>query len=260
MTHHHPLRRFMAKLDSRDRFHEDEREAILALPGHPVQVQSNRDFVRLGEHTTHACLIVEGLVGRFGQSRQGLRQITSVHIAGDMADLHSVVVPDAKSALQALAVTTILRVPHTALLDVAARFPRLGQAFWRECVIDGAIMSEWVLNVGRRTALASMAHILCEMACRYQGSSASGESVSGEMDYHFAATQQHLGDMLGLTPVHVNRILMELRRQGIVTFRSKRVTIHDWARLVTIGEFEPDYLHLPSGNADCRPERALSFA
>ena len=235
-----PLDHFMQKLDGRMPLEPAERDAILALPGHAIQVASNRDFVRLGEDVTHACLVVEGLVARFSQNRKGERQITALHIAGDMANLHSVVVPEARSALQALCVTTLLKVPHQALREAATKYPRLAAAFWRENVIDGAVLSEWVVNVGRRCALAAMAHILCEMACRYRNA-----EISADMDYDFAATQTHLGDMLGLTPIHVNRKLMELRELNVVTFVHKRVTIHDWAKLITIGEFDPNYLHLP---------------
>ena len=213
MTTDTPLFRFMKKLNARGHLDTDERNAVLALPGHPIQVGNNRDFVRLGECVSHACLVVDGLVGRFGQNREGVRQITSLHIAGDMADLHSVVVPKAKAALQALSVTTILKIPHEALRDAARRFTRLSEAFWRETVIDGSILSEWVFNVGRRSALAAMAHLLCEMACRYRG-----PEPQADMSYDFEATQTHLGDMLGLTPVHVNRTLMELRRRKIATF------------------------------------------
>lgn len=250
MTTDTPLFRFMKKLDARGELDAPERAAILALPGHPIQVGTNRDFVGLGECVTHACLIVDGLAGRFGQNREGVRQITALHIAGDMADIHSVVVPKAKTALQALSITTILKVPHEALRDAARRFPRLASAFWRETVIDGSILSEWVVNVGRRNALAAMAHLLCEMACRYKG-----KEPDGDMSYDFAATQIHLGDMLGLTPVHVNRTLMELRRMKLATFVRKRVTIHDWKQLARIGEFDPDYLHLDASVKACRAEQ-----
>jgi CRP-like cAMP-binding protein len=240
-----PLEPFVQKLERRNRLGPGERAALLALPGHSMQVAPNRDFVRLDEVVTHSCLIVKGLVARFGQNRDGIRQITLLHIPGEMADLHSVVVPKASSALQALSVSTILKIPHSALRDVAYGFPRLAEAFWRECVIDGSLLAEWVVNVGRRSALSAMAHVLCEMACR----SLRGEPADG-MSYDFPATQTHLGDMLGVTPVHVNRTLMELRRMGVATFARKRVTVHDWRELVRIGDFDATYLHLdPQGEA-----------
>ncbi|MEA3039211.1 MAG: hypothetical protein QOE79_1724, partial [Sphingomonadales bacterium] len=158
-----PLQPFLNKLVSRSNLNDAEQRAILALPARPDQIQTNRDFVRQGERVHHACFVVAGLVGRFGQNRDGSRQITAIHIPTDMVDLHSVVAPDACSALQALSVTTILRVPHEALREAARRYPAIAEAFWRECVVDAAVLAEWVVNVGRRDARSRLAHLICEI-------------------------------------------------------------------------------------------------
>lgn len=234
-----PLQPFLDKLVSRSTLGAAERRAILDLPARPAQISTNRDFVRLGERTDHACFVVAGLVGRFGQNRHGGRQITAVHIPADMVDLHSVVAPDACSTLQALAVTTILRVPHGALRDAARRHPAIAEAFWRECVVDAAVLAEWVVNVGRRDARARLAHLLCEISCRTEGSGGKHGSV-----IPFPATQAHLADMTGLTPVHVNRMLQSLRKDGIVGLKARQIHLWDWDRLTEIGEFDADYLRL----------------
>ena len=239
-----PLQPFLDKLISRSSLDAAEQRAILALPAHPDQIETNRDFVRLGERVHHACFVVAGLVGRFGQNRDGNRQITAVHIPTDMVDLHSVVAPDACSALQALAVTTILRVPHEALRAAARRYPAIAEAFWRECVVDSAVLSEWVVNVGRRDARSRLAHLICEVACRVEG---AGEKVG--FAFSFPATQTHLADMTGLTPVHVNRSLRTLRDDNIVDVRARMVRILDWTRLVETGDFDSGYLRLaPAAN------------
>lgn len=235
-----PLQPFVDKLVLRSGLGPGEQQALLALPSQPVQVPTNQDFVRLGERVDHACFVVAGLVGRFGQSRSGNRQITAIHIPTDMVDLHSVVVPDASSALQALSVATILRVPHRALREIAHSWPAIADAFWRECVVDAALLSEWVLNIGRRDARSRVAHLLCEIACRVE---ASGEKVGFVVP--FPATQIHIGDMTGLTPVHVNRTLRDLRDANVVELRGRMIHILDWARLMEVGDFDPAYLHLP---------------
>lgn len=234
-----PLKPFLDKLVSRSNLDSDEQRAILALPASPSQIQTNHDFVRLGERVHHASFVVAGLVGRFGQNRDGNRQITAVHIPTDMVDLHSVVAPDACSALQALSVTTILRVPHEALRDAARRYPAIAEAFWRECVVDSAVLAEWVVNVGRRDARSRLAHLLCEVACRVRGAVATER-----FDFRFPATQAHLADMTGLTPVHVNRSLRLLRNEGVVELRGGAVHVLDWRRLVEIGDFDSAYLRL----------------
>jgi CRP-like cAMP-binding protein len=234
-----PFQRFLDKLTSHSALGEEERQAILGLPGRPVQVQCHRDFVRLGDRVDHACLMVEGLVGRFGQNSEGLRQIVAVHLPGDMVDLHSVVAPDAGSALQALAVTTILKVPHAALRQVAHNYPAIAEAFWRECVLDAAVLAEWVVNVGRRDARTRAAHFLCELACRY-----GAPESDGGVRFDFPATQAHIADILALTPVHVNRTLIGFRREGLADVRGRKVHIHDWNSMVQVGDFDPSYLQI----------------
>ena len=233
------LEKFVAKLCRRSRLDEAQRRLLLDLPCQVIEVGTNRDFVRLREKVSHACLVASGLAGRFGQTKDGARQIAALHLPGDMADLHSVVVPEASSALQALAPSTIVRVPHSALKEAAAQHPAIAEAFWRECVVDAAVMAEAVLSLGRRNALSRMAHLLCEQICRHN---LSASPIL--FDIPFPATQMHLGDVLGLTAVHVNRTLRSLREHGAATLAHRRIQVRDWQRLVALGDFDPHYLQL----------------
>ena len=230
---------FLHKMEARSWFTAEEREAILGLPFTPRQIQTNRDFVERGERVTHSCFVLEGMVGTFGQTRNGARQITSVFISGDMINLQAVALPEALSALQALTTTTILLVPHSALRQVGQRHPNVAEAFWRECVVETAIINEWVVNVGRRDARSGMAHLFCELACR------SGRArPEDNFTFPFPVTQNHLGDMLGLTPVHVNRTLQGLREDRLVEVGRGVVQILNWDRLEKIGDFDANYLQL----------------
>lgn len=226
---------FLDRLLLRSDFSCDERDALLALPFVIARIDSHRDFVRLGERVDHACLVVSGMIGRFDQTAQGLRQITAFHIPGDMPDLHSVVRPVVTSALQALCATTILRVPHAALRALAARFPAIAEALWRDCMVDTATLNQWIVNIGRRPAQARLAYLLCEMAVRVRG-------VTGDGAFAFPVTQAQLGDASGLTAVHVNRSLKALRDAGLVEIRSRTATIRDWSRLARLADFDPAYL------------------
>jgi CRP-like cAMP-binding protein len=233
------LSRFVDRLSSRSILTDEERQAVLTLPSEAAQVPVHRDIVRLGEVVDHSCFVVEGMVGRFGQNTEGERQITALHIPGDMPDLHSVVSPRAASALQALSTTTFLRVPHRALRSVAARYPAIAEAFWRDCVADAAIMSEWIVNVGCRDAKARIAHLLCELALRY------GIDVhAADAAFPFPITQEHIGYATGLTAVHVNRTLKALKDSGAVSLGGRAVRVLDWDALVRLGEFDGTYLHV----------------
>jgi DNA-binding transcriptional ArsR family regulator len=123
----------------------------------------------------------------------------------------------------------------------------VAEAFWHDCVVDGAVLSQWVVNVGRRDARTRVAHLICEMAVRYKA-----VRPAQEFFFDFPVTQGQIGDMLGLTPVHINRDLKVLREEGLVTLCRSRVRIMNWSALQEAGEFTPDYLQ-----ADIRPEERL---
>jgi CRP-like cAMP-binding protein len=234
------LQRFLGRLTSRSVLSEEERQAILNLPSHAQQVRANRDFVSLGETVDHSCLVMAGLVGRFGQNLDGKRQITAIHIPGDMADLHSVVEPSPTSALQALSVSTILCIPHSALREAASQYPAIAEAFWRDCVIDAGILSQWIVNVGRRDAKQRIAHLICEIATRMVGPPAD-DAIA----FDLPITQMQLADATGLTSVHVNRTLQMLRSRGIIEWsRANIVRVPQWDALAGIGEFDAGYLQL----------------
>ncbi len=233
------LQPFLDKLCSHSSLTDEEQEAILKLPRRVERVPANRDFIRQGEAVSHACMVVAGIVGRFCQDPNGVRQLTMFHIPGDMPDLHSVVQPQAASGLQALTQAIILRVPHADIRAVAAKYPALAEAFWRECVIDAAVLAQWVMNVGSRDGRSRIAHLLCEMACRVGLAAVGHDAV-----FPFGITQAQLGEATGLSMVHVNRVLKSLRNDGIVEFRDKVVRVDDWDRLQAVAQFEAAYLQL----------------
>jgi CRP-like cAMP-binding protein len=229
----------VARLCRHTHFEPAELEAIRALPGRVVQLPARRDFVHLGEETHEASFVVEGLIARFDQTRKGDRQVVAVYLEGDIPDLHSVVIPHASSALHAFTVCTLIRIPHVALKLAAAKHPGIAQALWRESALDVAKVSKWVLSVGRKDSMARMAHLICEVACR-----STGSATPGAVDFGFPVTQADLGDMLGLSPVHINRTIKTLRLANLVTVDRGRVQILDWEKLSRIGDFDARYLSL----------------
>jgi CRP-like cAMP-binding protein len=244
-----PLRRFLAKVNSRSRLTPDERDAVLALPCVPRQVQANREIVRLGEQVEHSCLVVDGYVARFALLEDGSRQIVSLHIAGDMVDLYSLMLPAVPTPLVALSLSTIVQIPHSALRTLTFQHPAVAAALWRECVVDGAIVAQWLVNVGRREARGRIGHLFCELAIR---SNQIGRLQAGR--FPLAVTQEQLADALGLTPVHVNRTLQTLRKEGLLEVSQREVTILDWGGLASISGFDAEYLQL--GNLPGTAERS----
>lgn len=234
------LERFVAKVSGRSAVAIDEAEAVLALRVVPRRISAHREFVQLGQAVDHACLVADGLVARFALMPDGRRQLISFHIPGDIADLDSLMLSAASTSLVALTPTAVFQIPHAALRDLAADFPALAVAFWRECVIDGNIVAQWLVGTGRRNARGRIAHLLCEMAVRYDF---LGMLIGGR--FPFPVTQEQIADASGLTPVHVNRSLKALRQEGIAQLTRTEAVILDWPALVAAGEFDRAYLHLP---------------
>jgi CRP-like cAMP-binding protein len=237
------LQLYVGRLASRSLLTRTEKSAVVGLTGYLKEVKGHVDFARYGGVVDHSCLVVEGCVGRFGQSRDGTRQITGLYIPGDIADLPSVMSPKLGWGLAALTGTTVLQIPHDSIRSIAAQHPGVAEAFWRDCVADGSILSKWLVNVGHREALPRLAHLLCEMAVRYER-----VGRGNKQSFLLPITQVDLGEATGLTSVHINRMLRELRMRSVVKLHAGIVTIHDWDELATIGEFDETYMLLDGPN------------
>lgn len=233
------LELFAERLNALAGLAEEDIRAIAGLSGRVIQVRANTDIISRGEHAEHASLVVEGLIGRFFQLRDGKRQITAIHVPGDMADLHAVATPMIASPIQALTTTTLIRIPHGELRRVAKNNPAITSAFWAYSAVDAAILAQWTVNVGRRSATSRLAHLLCELALRME---LAGRGVPAS--FALEATQAQLGDALSLTSVHVNRTFKELRAMNLVAVNGRTVEIANWSGLARIADFDPRYLRL----------------
>jgi CRP-like cAMP-binding protein len=131
----------------------------------------------------------------------------------------------------------IVKVPHAKLKEITERYPRLTRALWWDTALDAAIHREWMISMGRRNAYERVGHLLCELLFRL----GSVELVEGN-SYDLPATQADLADVFGLSTVHVNRVLQRLRREGLIIFKGKTVTIPDPERLMSVVGFAPAYL------------------
>lgn len=236
---HPALEKFVARLRRRSPLNQREQQALLQLPYRVIQVHARTDIVSPGKLVNHASLVARGLVARYDQLRDGKRQITSFHIPGDMCDLLSLMAPIPAWGMTALPATTVLLVPHSALGRLALEYPQIGLAFWRDTTADATVLAKWLVNLGRHDARGRLAHLLCEMGVRMEAA-----GLGTATSFTLGATQEQLADALGLTPVHVNRMMQGLRHEGLLEVRSQHVQVLDWSQLVRVAEFEPAYLLL----------------
>lgn len=229
----------LRKLDSAGAFAPDELEALRLLPIQVLPLRSGQYIVREGDRPTRSCLVIEGFVSASKTTGDGDRQIASFYVPGDIPDLQSLHLGVMDISFEAITSCTVGYIPHEALHRLVDTHPRLGSALWRTTLVDAAIYREWVANVGQRHADSRLAHLFCEILMRLKAVGlADGNSCSLPM------TQTELGDALGISVVHVNRTLQKLRRDGLISFKSKRLTVLDWKRLAEVGDFDPTYLHL----------------
>ena len=236
-SNHAALSRFLARLQLNSVLSEAEQQAVMGLRSQAAQYGPGRDFVRPRDTIAHATLVVAGNVGRYDLMRNGGRQITAIYIAGDMCDLYSVAVPTAGWGLTSLGKSTVLQISHNDMRDLALTYPNLAFAFWRDTVLDASILAKWIASVGRKSARARIAHLLCELGTRNERA-----GLGKRDDFELALTQEQIADAMGLTSVHVNRMLQSLRVDDFVSIRAHRVTIKDWDHLASIADFSPTFL------------------
>jgi CRP-like cAMP-binding protein len=233
---HHVLIR---KLGSISPLTEDETRHILDLPLSVKEVGSDQDIVREGDRPSECCLVIEGFTCRYKLTEEGKRQIFSFHTPGDIPDLQSLHLKVMDHSLKTLTACKVAFIPHESITELGRRCPRVADVLWRDTLVDSAIFREWMLGIGRRSAYTRIAHLLCEVFLRMR---AVGLANGYECD--FPITQTEIADALGLSTVHVNRSVQEMRAAGLIEMRRGTLTICDWDGLKKAGEFDAAYLHI----------------
>jgi CRP-like cAMP-binding protein len=239
--HDNPLIR---KMESVFTLTDDERQALEALPMQVMVIKDNQDIVRIGDSPSRSCLILSGFACTYKVTVGGKRQIVSFAIAGDVPDLQSLHLKVLDNSISTITTCRVGFITHQDLLEICDRYPRITAAFWRETLIDASIFREWVMNVGQREAYQRMAHVLCELLVRLRAVGLVEDHVCD-----LPITQSEFADALGVTNVHVNRVLQQMRADGLIETRGTQVRVPDWDRLKQVGEFDHTYLHLESDQA-----------
>ena len=227
------------KLESVASLSAEERQAIQSLPVRTRTLQPRQDIVRDGDKPSQCCLILDGWACRYKLLSEGRRQIFSFHIAGDIPDLQSLHIHTMDHSLCTLTESTVAFIPHESIRDLTAGFPGVAAILWRDTLIDAGIFREWMVGMGRRSAFEQVAHLFCELYLKLQ---AVGLAESYRCP--LPVTQTDLGDALGLSNVHVNRVLQEMRGKSLITLRGNTLVLEAWDELVRVYEFDPTYLHL----------------
>jgi CRP-like cAMP-binding protein len=229
----------LKKLRRRIEISSDEERAIRGLVAETRSVRADEILVRAGEELSTSLMLLDGWLARAKDLPGGERQVTELHVAGDFADLHGFTLKHLDHDVLAMSDCTIAVVPHERLQDLTDRHPRLGRIYWFMTNIDAAMHREWALSLGQRSAISRMAHLFCELYVRLE---VVGRTSNG--GYDFPLTQRELSECLGLTVVHANRTIQELRRRNLIELENRQLTILDRRGLEGVAQFDPTYLYL----------------
>ncbi len=226
------------KLRKRAELTGEEEKALEATVSEVRTLPRNSVIVRAHTRLSNSTMLTEGFVCRYRYLPDGKRQILAIHVPGDFIDLHSFMLKELEHDMAALTRVKLSIVPHGELRRITETMPRLGRLLWLSTLLDAAMHREWIMSLSR-SATGRVAHLLCELQVRLE--------VVGLADhggYPLPLTQIDIADATGLTSVHVNRVLRQLRDAGIVDLRNRHVTILDLDRLRDEAEFDSSYLYL----------------
>ncbi len=235
---HPTFEKMVLRLERRSTLSEADRTALLGLPHVVRKLSAGAHVVRDGEPADHCSLLLSGFAHRYKIAAEGARQILSFHVAAEFLDLQNSFLGVADHGVQMLTDAEIALIPAGTLQALALGRPALGRALWIDTLIDASIFREWVVNVGRRDSRARIAHLLCEFSLRLEAA-----GLASNHHYQLPMTQEQLADAVGLTSVHVNRVLRQLGEEGLIRRDRRSITIEDWGRMRAVGDFNERYLH-----------------
>lgn len=230
------------KLELTTNFDRVEREALRrALRTDQRTLHPRTPLIEAGDTPTEVHVVLEGWACRYRRLSDGTRQIVALHLPGDICDLDACLTDACVHPVDAIDTLRVAGLSRKLLASLTAEHPRIERAFRWESMASASVQREWAVNVGRRNARQRVGHLLCELATRL---SAVGNGASDS--FAFPLTQRDVADACGITPVHANRTLQDLRATGLITLSGRMLTIHDRPALEKLADFNPAYLRLGS--------------
>ncbi|MGX7706756.1 Crp/Fnr family transcriptional regulator [Methylobacterium sp. Gmos1] len=233
----HLLHPVVRKLSAYLPLDAEEQAALAGLGSCGQRVEGRHDLLVEGAAPDGAVLVLEGIACRYRHRPSGARQITGFLVPGDLCDPDFAHLSRINHSVGTLGACRVARIPREALAGLVERHPGIARALRHAKLAEEETTREWVMNIGCRSAIERVAHLLCELHERLR---VVGWATKG--GYDLALTQQDLADTTGLSNVHVNRVLRQLRLMRLVEVGGRRVDILDLPGLQAVAEFQADYL------------------
>jgi CRP-like cAMP-binding protein len=248
MTHGLPSSRLVTRLRSVTDVSPLTVRLIGELPVMVKNCEPGEIVVPQGGKPSNCCLILDGFLARARMANLTERQLISFYVPGDIPDASTLHLPVMDHNLIAIGPAVVGFIPHASMHAAMSESNELLHALWRETLIDGAIFRECIVNLGQRDGLARLAHLVCELAVRL-----AAVGLLRDCSLNIPWTQTDVADASGMTPIHTNRLIQELRAQGLVQWEARLVRILKWQALAEVADFSADYLHLKHINRVLKP-------
>ena len=230
----------LLKLEQFADFKDGERKRLDQLISERQQTYApKQDILAEGQKVDTIHIVLSGLAARYKLLDEGERQIMAFLVPGDICDLEVFVLAEMDHSIAAISETVCAVVPADTIKKLLTEMSGLTEALWWSTMTDSAVLRERIIDHGRRDGRERIAHLFYEMLIRYR---IIGDAEKNSIP--FPLTQEELADATGLTPVHVNRVLKQLREAGLIELQGRRLTILDPKRLKQVARFNPNYLHL----------------
>lgn len=233
------LKSLLLNLGQHDTVSEEETALLAAAITKHATFAAGDDIVTVGSRPAHSSLMVDGFSARYKMLSDGGRQITALHVAGDFVDLHAFLLKTMDHGIVALSPCHVAFAEHGDLKTITEKAPHLARLLWLDTLVDGAIHREWIVAMGRRSRKSQLAHLICELYVRLRG-----VQRTVDWSFHFPLSQAEMADVLGLSVVHMNRVIQSLRREGLISWTHHTISVLDWVRLQAVAEFDPTYLSM----------------
>ena len=227
------------KLESFEELTDADRKALRALVPRVRQVGAHQDLIQEGDVPDNVHLILDGYACRYKMLPNGQRQIMAFFVPGDFCDLNVFILDQMDHSIGTISPCKTVEIPRQAIEEITAHHPQVTRALMWCALVDGAVLREWLVNIGGRQADQRIAHLFCELLLRLE---AVGRVTDNS--YAFPFTQTDVADTMGLSDVQVSRTLRELRALGLIHLKHRVLTILDVERLKAYCGFNPNYLHL----------------
>lgn len=228
---------FARKLANAERLGPEDLAKLDEVIDSPITVVAREDLIQQGEDPENVHLVLSGMVCRYKILPDGKRAIVALMLPGDICDLHVAILGRMDHNLGTLTDCQIVKISRKVIDDLLDNYPRIRRALFWSTLVDEAILREWLVNMGRRRADKQMAHLFCEVHARLT-------AVSQMQNALMPLTQEELADILGVSTVHAQRVLSQLRNRGLVSVQDSRVAVPNIEKLQEFAQFEGDYLHL----------------